>query len=339
LRTHLSHIVVTAAIVLTLGARHAVAQALLGTPVSARVIAMGVSGTADNSSPSTIFLNPANVIGAPRLYAAGAMTDFNPDRGDDWMRRASGGMSCRVGKSFTLGADFSYSKMLFNATPLYIAPTELKYSEELEALALGAGYTSGNYDVLAGTTLKHWSSSDHGFSDPYDPMVETSVSDDALDLGVIVRRRATMQAWDVNWALGMAMLNEGADYRNTLVSSGSAKHYNFGLNLRLVSPTISVLSAQVPFFALTANLDSTKPRDDDWQWMGGTELAVAQILFVRTGLQTFTGSRNPDQSLACWGAGVGIPAGKLRARFDYGRRDSGFSNQVKHFELTLEWEL
>jgi len=179
--------------VLTIGARHAFAQLLLEYPASARVISMGESGTADNSSPSTIFLNPANVIGAPRLYVAGAMIDFNPDLGDYWMRRASAGISCRAGKSFTLGADFSYSKMRLSFSPSFLAPAEVSDSEELEALALGVGYAAGHYDVLAGTAVKHWSSSNHGFTYPYDPTVEISDGDDALDLGVIVRRRATLR--------------------------------------------------------------------------------------------------------------------------------------------------
>jgi hypothetical protein len=81
-----------------------------------------------------------------------------------------------------------------------------------------------------------------------------------------------------------------------------------------------------------------QPRDDDWVWMAGTELAVAQIFFLRNGIQTYTGNHNPDPSLATWGAGVGVPAGKLRARLDYGRQGEYFG-KLEHFELTLEWTL
>jgi hypothetical protein len=341
LRKHFLHLVLIPATLALLRATPVAAQELLSYPLSARVISMGQAGAADNLSPSTIVLNPANVIGAPRLYAQGMMvtTDLGGNS-DYWLRRANAGSSWKLGKTgaVMLGLDASYSKL--HASFSYDFTTQPQtLDEDVLGLAAGVGFASGHDDFLIGVGVKRYSESEKAFDYYSGEGVSADRDAMAFDAGLEARHRATLQGWDVNSALGVAMVNagndiEGGDYGPDHLP----RQFNFGLNVRMVSPTVEVLSARVPLIAFCASLDAMQPRDEDWVWMAGTELSVAQIFFLRNGIQTFTGHDNPDPSLATWGAGVGIPAGKLRARLDYGRRDE-FLGKLEHFELTLEWTL
>jgi hypothetical protein len=315
------------------------AQEILFFPLSARVTSMGQAGAADNSTPSTIVLNPANVIGAPRLYMQG--TDVKVDflEGDLWMRRANAGTSLRAG-SVMLGFDVSYARLHAKET-FEFTTVPLELTEDLVGLAVGAGFVSGKNDFLLGAAVKRYSEDETSF-DYFTLEKQTSSADaTAFDAGFEFRNRATLQGWDVNSALAVAVLDEGSDYEARGFTQDLPRRLNGGLNVRMVSPTIGVLSARVPLIAFVASVDAMKPIDDgDWEWMAGTELAVAQIFFLRSGIHTFTGSRDPDPSDAGWGAGLGIPAGKMRVRFDYGRdNDLYFVGKKEHFELTLEWQL
>jgi len=311
------------------------AQELLSYPVSARVVSMGQTGTADNSSPSTIFLNPANVLGASRFYAQGMTVISNlNENADYWIRRANAGSSWKAG-AVTLGFDLSYSKLHFaaNYDSLY-QPEGL--NEDILGLAAGVGFGVGSTDFLFGAGAKSYSES----YQPFDYFMMGGMTEKgnaiAYDAGFEVRHRATLQGWDVNTALGAAVVNAGNDIKSDHAWDHLPRQYNLGLNVRMVSPPVEVLWANVPLITLCASLDATQPRDEDWVWMAGTEFSVAQILFLRSGMQTYTGSGNPDPSFATWGAGVGIPIRKLRARLDYGRRGE-YYGKFEHYELTLEW--
>ncbi len=306
------------------------AQDLLYFPLSARVVSMGSAGAADNATPSTIILNPANVIGPPRLYAQATEVTFDSFH-DFWMRRANAGASLHVG-SVLLGFDLAYFRLHLGQT-FYTTPQKL--TEDLVALALGAGFTSANNDFMIGASFKRYAEDEQEVSYPTLEMQTSKADAVAFDAGFEFRNRASLQGWDVNSALGAAILNTGSDYDHSGGTRQLPQRFRSGLNVRMVSPTVGVLGARVPLISFLANVDASKPRDEDWEWMAGTELAVAQMLFFRSGIHTFTGSENPDPSNASWGAGVGIPLRKLRARLDYGR-ESEFFGKIEHYELTLE---
>jgi hypothetical protein len=312
------------------------AQDLFYFPLSARVASMGATGVADNATPSTIVINPANVLGESRLYVQG--TDLKVDEtffNDLWMRRANAGATFQMG-SARFGVDLAFSK-LHSSLPANFLPYSQTFNEDLLVLTAGLGFVSGKNDFLFGVAAKRFTESlDSNISSGETESSDADVM--AFDAGVEIRNHAALQGWDVNSGLGVALLNKGGDYEFDGSTREVRESWNFGLNVRMVSPTIGILSARVPMVAFLVNLDASQSHDDDWIWMAGTELAVAQMFFLRSGIRTFTGNDDQDPSDASWGMGVGIPAGKLRARLDYGRGNNLIVKD-EHFELTVEWTL
>lgn len=326
MRKHLLYLVLIPATLALLTATPVVAQELLPYPVSARVISMGQTGAADNSSPSTIFLNPANVLGAPRLYAQGMMVTTNVNSTDYWIQRANAGSTWKMGSAVTLGFDLSYAKLHHRNDTVY---SNHQLDEDMLGLAAGVGLVSGTNDFLLGVAVKSYTRNSEWRDNTEMYSMSQNEDANAIDAGFEVRNRATLQGWDINSAMGAAVVNAGPDTDN---------QFNAGLNVRMVSPPVEVLSAHVPLIAFCASFDAALPDEGEWVWMVGTELSVAQMLFLRSGIQTYTGSENPDPSLATWGAGVGIPISRLRARLDYGRRGE-YYGKFEHYEFTLEWTL
>lgn len=309
------------------------AQELLSFPLSARVVSMGSSGAADNSTPSTIILNPANTVGAPRFYVQATEVTVDISGGDFWMRRGNAGASLKLGPAL-FGFDLSYARLHVSQT-FEFSTVPQTITEDLVGLAAGAGFRSGNNEFMIGAAGRRFAEDEQSTSFPMMEMESNKADAIALDAGFEFRNRASLQGWDVNSALGAAVLSAGSDFDFAGSTRQLPERFQSGLNVRMVSPTVGVLGARVPLIAFLANLDASKPRDEDWEWMAGTELAVAQMLFFRSGIHTFTGSENPDPSQASWGAGVGIPLRKLRARLDYGRETEVFG-KIEHYELTLE---
>jgi hypothetical protein len=69
----------------------------------------------------------------------------------------------------------------------------------------------------------------------------------------------------------------------------------------------------------------------------GAEIAVLQILFLRAGME-----ERPDRygdsfgyELSAWSAGIGVPAGPLRARFDYARV---VRREEPRYDFAVSWE-
>ena len=109
---------------------------------------------------------------------------------------------------------------------------------------------------------------------------------------------------------------------------------NFGASVRFESPARALGTARVPLIATVCNLDGTEPRHGDFNWGIGMELAVAQILFVRTGAGATVLHDKPDTSVSSWGIGLGAPVGPVRVRLDYAHSLDYWKNQTG---LSLEW--
>lgn len=312
------------------------AQELLYYPLSARVSAMAQAGAADNTNPSTIVLNPANVVGPLRLYAQGQMLSTTIDAEDFWIRRANAGFTLRFGW-LKLGADLAYARL-----HLDFAPQDTAFTQNVVELTTGLGIAVGSSDFLFGIAGKRYADDQKAHNGPVPLNIPTEIDSTvdkgdayAFDAGAEIRHRGTLQGWDINSSIGAAMMNVGNDVKHEDGKRHLPRHFNGGISVQMVSPPVQVFFGSVPLITFLANVDAAKQRDIDWEWMAGTEVSVWQILFLRTGIHTITGEDGPDPSQATWGFGAGLPLRNLRVRIDYGRQADAFG-ELRHFELTAE---
>ena len=310
------------------------AQQLLYYPISARVTSMAQAGAADNTTPSTIVLNPANVIGPLRLYAQGQMLSTDRYSEDFWIRRVNAGATWRFG-FLKFGVDLAYAR-LHVATPFFYA-NSTDTTQDVVELTTGLGVSVGANDFLVGISGKRYADKVVTGSSP--SLFDTTTTDKAdayaFDAGAEIRHRGTLQGWDINSALGAAIMNVGNDVEHEDGKHHLPRHFNGGISVQMVSPPVQVFWGSVPLVTFLTNVDAAKQRDQDWEWMAGTELSIWQILFLRTGIHTLTGQDGPDPSQATWGFGAGLPLRNLRVRLDYGRQGDAIG-ELKHFELTAE---
>lgn len=325
------------------GAVVSTAAPLLTNSTDARSVSMGDVGVADNSDPSTIFFNPANVVAAPRLYVLGSEQRFESDffsRNDLWIRRARAGFSwARDPKSWKFGADVTYSRLNYGTSTVIdaigqVVRTPNSY-EEAMAIALGLAFSPGNYNIRFGAGAKEWKAHLAPAEVTQDNI---AVEADAFtfDAGVAVTHNGRFGAWNVTPSIGVAMMDIGQDVDFGVGSPDPLPtRVNFGGSLRLESSPEKILGASVPMVSVACELDGVSPLHDDFEWGAGDEIAFAQMLFLRSGVHGYSSSGNGPSTNATWGAGIGIPAGPLRARFDYGRLTNGYEKD--RMSVLVEW--
>jgi len=323
--------IATAAALSIVASAHA--QSILYYPVSARVTSMAGTGTADNSTPSSIVLNPANVVGPPRIYVQGAILRTDAIE-DFWIRRANAGASWRFGP-VRFGADLAYGR--FNAAGLLDSISDAStLTQDVVELTSGLGVSIGRNDFLVGLAGKRFVDKQETAGSALDSVSTVDKADAfAFDAGAEIRHRATLQGWDVTTSVGAAVINVGNDVEHDDGKRHLPRHVNGGLSISMVSPPVQVFWGAVPLVAFSANVDATRPRDQDWEWMAGSEIALWQVFFVRSGIHTVTGVEGNDPAEAAWGLGLGLPIRMLRVRVDYGRDSESF-DKLERWELTLE---
>jgi hypothetical protein len=148
-------------------------------------------------------------------------------------------------------------------------------------------------------------------------------------------------AWNITPSFGGAMLDAGQDivYSDS-TSDPLPSRANLGASLCIESSKCNVLWARVPLVAVTVQVEAIKPLHEDFEWGIGNEIAIAQILFVRTGVRRYAGIDDPSvqvnaPTFASWGVGAGIPAGGLRLRVDYSRQAT--ERDKDHMDAIVEW--
>jgi hypothetical protein len=298
---------------------------------------MAQAGAADNTTPSTIVLNPANVIGPLRLYAQGQMLSTDIKNEDFWIRRANAGATWRFGW-LKFGVDLAYARL--HLTNTLLADSTRSKQGVLE-LTTGLGVSVGSNDFNFGVSGKRLADTEGSapIVVPVSTSDTTAVSGKAdvyaFDAGAEIRHHGALQGWDVNSSVGAAMMNVGNDIKFEDGKRHLPRHFNGGVSVQMVSPPVQVFWGSVPLITFLANVDAAKQRDQDWEWMAGTELSVWQILFLRTGIHTLTGQDGPDPSVATWGFGAGLPLRMLRVRIDYGRQGDAIG-ELRHFEVSAE---
>ncbi len=314
---------------------------VLQIPISARAAAMGETGAADNSDPANLYFNPANVVGKPRIYAQGSRWDYAPIFGDDidlWIGSASAGICYPRDESsrFTsLCVDLGYGRLDYGESiatdpsgmPLGVFST----FEDYVALTLGAGIrVATDWELRVGTAAKRI----HLNYGPDD------VAGVAFDIGVTLARDAAFAGWNATPAFALALVNAGPDLE---FSSGGEDplptRFHFGGSIRVESPTTRLLSADVPVIAMVTNVDAVdRFHGDEFSWGIGSELAVAQIVFVRVGVSDYDDRYEVDnEQLSGWGIGIGLPAGPFRARFDFTETSNDYTEDK--YGLSVDWLL
>jgi hypothetical protein len=334
---------------LTAGPSVARAQVYAAAPVlqimiSARGSSMGVTGVADNSDPANIYFNPANVVGAARVYAQGSRWDFIPVLAPDiWIGGGSAGICQQRADSrlATLSADVSYGRLDYGEStvtdPSGFPLGTFKAYEDYLALTLGAALrVADTWDLRVGIAGKRVHLN-------YGPEAFTTSGEDndidgfAFDAGITLARRAVVSDWNVVAAFALAVLNNGPDLEFPSGNSDPLPgRFHFGSSIRVDSPTVRVLSAEVPMVAFVYNLEGVERfHGDDFSWGIGGEFALAQVLFVRAGVSDHEDRVPYDRrEVSGWGVGLGLPAGSFRARFDFARTSAIWEDQ---FGLTLDW--
>ena len=75
--------------------------------------------------------------------------------------------------------------------------------------------------------------------------------------------------------------------------------------------------------------------EGEFEWGLGMELAVAQILYLRSGSHMVQLDDDRDEMTSEWGIGLGIPVSSLRVRFDYA--STSYVYVRDHMGVTLAW--
>jgi hypothetical protein len=329
---------------------HVFAQSLLTLPVqAARSLGMGATGVADNTDPSTVYWNPANAVAPPRAYLSGSRADWPDDWIDDdlWAGRASAGFAWWGSGDGSLrwGADFTLAKLDFGESIATLPDgTPLGTSspfEKIASLALAVGIPSGErWEFRAGAAAKRWWAEYPAAEFTPDPEPVT-LDAYAFDAGLTTVMHAVADGWGIHSALAVAVTDAGPDFEVEGEELPLPTRWSFGTSIHIESPARRIGNASVPLVALTANVDGTYPRNDDFEWGMGTEVGFAQILFVRTGAHIVHQDDGEDINISSWGVGLGVPVSSFRMRVDYAKR--GYSNSLltnlSYVGATLVWVL
>jgi hypothetical protein len=280
---------------------------------------MGETGVADNSDPANIFFNPANVVGARHVYLGGSFWEWT-----DHVNQGAG--SVGVGwdgswdaRPLAFGIDFTLVQEN-DDTPrvIYLPDGTITggWNEHLWSLTLGAGVLlAERWEVRLGAAGKRFWEEDQG-QGPADAF--------GFDVGTTVAYRASASGWRVTPAAAMAFVNIGPTLKETeYFDLEFPTRFHYGISVRIESPVVQVNEASVPLLSMTCNLDGVdRFYGDESSWGFATEFALAEILFLRTGviheekLHEWHTASSPWSSL---GVGIGVPVQSFRFRFDYAR--------------------
>lgn len=293
-----------------------------------------VSGAADNTDPSNIYANPANVAGSERVYLIGSQADFKDTFFTDFteldwsLRRGTAGGSWKFDEAsaWTFGANFSFARFGYG----YEGGWE-DVSDQVMALAGGAGLTLDVMEVRIGGAVKRLSATTPDFTEAPETY---EVDGYAYDLGIVVGARRSSNGWSVFPQAGIALIDMGSDLEFRYGNVSLPKRFNIGGSVRVTGPTINLAGAEVPKFVTVVNLAAVNHDGGEAKSYGmGAEVSAAQALFLRGGAR-FTDGVNDEFT---WGIGFGFPIKSFRARFDYSHAEYGLTDE--HMSLLLAWVL
>jgi hypothetical protein len=301
---------------------------ILSQPLGARTAGMSLSGVADNSDPSGVALNPANVVGTRHVHLvgskAGIFDDFFSDF-DTWSVDAGGSWKFDETGEWIFGTNLVLAR----------ADREYFYSSaqnQLVTLALGAGMNKARYEFRFGGAIKRWDLETRSF-DPFYDSTKHEVAGYAYDAGVAFTTRGDEARWNVSpgFAFSVTGLGSDLDYPDGF-SRPLLTRYSFGSSIRIASPLEPVIGdTRVPVVAAVVDIDAVALEEGDGYWAVGTEVCAAQVIFFRFGTLI-----NDEDGDLTYGFGLGLPISAFRIRFDY--TDDAIV-RGEHATLLLAWSL
>lgn len=280
----------------------------LQIPVGARATAMGGAVVGHISDPTSLFWNPAGIVGVPSGSLFAGYTS--------WWATIGLSHAAFVYSVADVGS-FGVSATMLGMDPMDVTtellPDGTGETFEAKDLMVGLSYARRlTDDFSVGVTAKY----------VYQQIWRESASGIAFDVGTQYR----IGVGDLT--LAMAMTNFGADMQmdgqdleikydasgdapNNRLSPAKLEseeyplplHFQVGLSMTVVDlEEVGVLLA----------VDVTHPNDNRERVNLGTEVRVLQYLFLRGGYRI-----NYDIESGTMGAGVRVPVGDLRVNFDY----------------------
>lgn len=316
--------VASVAVLLGMGHAGANAQTILGEPPGARIVALGYTGVADDSDPSSVFMNPANVSFVDRLYLSGDYQElFSGISTDIGVRgvTVSGGYGFDHGSgSIGLGAQVRYSHLSFGESieinPEGAALGTYESTESMVAMALGVGVRTRAGPFLGvGGALKRVGV-DYG---PGDFILQSSGGEgDAWTSDVGARagvRSRQDRPWRLEGAAGISLMNVGGALELPGRRLKLQKTTGVGASVAVDGPLRPLADEEVPIASFLLNVDFYHPETGD-DFVGvGFEAAAMQIIHARLGYVNSQGSTNSVLNL---GIGAGMTTARFMVRLDYG---------------------
>lgn len=323
------------------------AAPLLELPLSARVRAMSDNGTADNSDPGNIHFNPANVVGPDRIYGQGAWWDIDGLPVHAGVLAITAGFTHRTGSGFLYGVDLTYGRLSFGESyftptdtlPIGPAPMLFEPTNETFTVAFGLGHTFGNGNEwrLGFAEKRFWGA--YPLSTDTNSTTIDRPQTYAFDIGATVAFHLQVNEWNVIPALGVAWVNQGNDLTSDFTDSSAPlpTQLQYGGNVRIAGKTVSLRGADVPLFSFVVNVDAADymHSSDLFTWGMGTEIDLAETLFLRSGFTSDPG-QDDDRGGHAWGVGVGLP-GTALVRFDYAHTSHDHEPDI--YGLVFGWRL
>lgn len=293
-------------------------------PLGARSAAMGYSGVADRSDPSNLFFNPANVTAVEGVWSTGAYELLAPGfAGDVHAGNLTAGGGYTVGNDhpLRLAIGITLARISFG-TSIATAPDgtplgEFEYKEDIFGATAGVAGTMGErLEWALGLALKRWKGD-------YAPAGATILGEAVepskwmVDAGAVVSTRVEASDWSVHPALAVAAVNMGSDIELEQFSTTDPlpTWFNYGISVRVDGPAVELGSNHLPVVSVTLNADGNHGLNDQRpRWGFGYEATFMEIVSARWGRRTDDSFRQEHET---WGLAVGLPAGPVRARFEY----------------------
>jgi hypothetical protein len=305
------------------------AQAETGAPAllfprGVRGNAMGYSGVADRSDPSSIYFNPANVTAHEGVWATGSREKLVPGLADDvWFGHLNigGGYSVGSDPPVRLGLNVTLARLSYGSsiatTPQGTPLGEYESHEDVFGVTAGAAGVMGE--------RVHWAmgAAVRRFSAEYAPSevtvegTSTEGSSWITDVGAVLSTIVEASDWRVRPAVGVAGINMGSDveFDDREQADPLPSWFNYGVSVRVDGPDVVLGSNEIPAVSGVLNLDGNHGLNDQRpHWGFGYELVLMEILFARWGRRTDDRDHTPFDT---WGVALGVPVGPLRARFEY----------------------
>lgn len=307
---------------------------VLQYPIGVRSYGMGQTGVADNADPSNLYFNPANLATVHGALLTGSFGKLYPNFVSDWWIGnvgVSGGYQTTLDNSTEVGfgGDVRYGRrdlgesIATNTQGLELGSFS-SHESYLGISAAGGMVFSERIHVAVGATFKYvWI--EYVPDDFALEGIDGTANTVAFDMGLRVAANLFEDSGHLFVpAAGISYVNlgPGIEFTNREQSDDLPRAVRYGLSGRFESsssPEIDdVFNTRLPLVSISVNIDvmDSQVTERANVYGVGFEVEALKILFVRLG---YIKVKDGDVKDPTYGAGLGLPYNKFRARFDYAR--------------------